>query len=317
MRGLVSRCVVGVLLASAMAAGVARAASYPKLYVFGDSLSDAGNDWIATARALPISPPYANGRFSNGPVWAQDLAPAIGAGQLRPSLAGGTDFAYGGAESGTTKVHQDVLYDLPGQLIEFVASGSPNPNGLFVLWIGANDLFDILADQSLTPDQAAQAVEQVVTNEVDFVAVITLLGARNLLVVNAPDLGATPFIASQGQAASAAASALSASYNTLLAARMSEFARTFGLHLTLVDAFALIDGAIADPAPDGFKNVTSPCWTGSYTADDGTLCSKTHAGQDRYLFWDMVHPTAKAHTLIAKAAKAALDPIVGAADQPE
>ena len=34
----------------------------------------------------------------------------------------------------------------------------------------------------------------------------------------------------------------------------------------------------------------------------GTLCSTTQAGQDQYLFWDSVHPTAAGQTLIANSA---------------
>ena len=40
------------------------------------------------------------GVFSNGPVWVQDLANTLGLGPLLPSLAGGTDFAVGGAQTG-------------------------------------------------------------------------------------------------------------------------------------------------------------------------------------------------------------------------
>jgi phospholipase/lecithinase/hemolysin len=32
--------------------------TYPAIYVFGDSLSDAGNDWIGSLHLEPKSPPY-------------------------------------------------------------------------------------------------------------------------------------------------------------------------------------------------------------------------------------------------------------------
>jgi phospholipase/lecithinase/hemolysin len=87
--------------------------SYSAVYAFGDSLSDAGNVSITTSAAgatEPVSPPYykeqygpiSGNVFSNGPTWVQDLSIALGLGTLAPSLAGGTDFAYGGAETGTT-----------------------------------------------------------------------------------------------------------------------------------------------------------------------------------------------------------------------
>lgn len=48
---------------------------------------------------VPESPPYFRGRFSNGPVWVEDLADRL-ALDLEPSLQGGTNFAFGGAETG-------------------------------------------------------------------------------------------------------------------------------------------------------------------------------------------------------------------------
>ena len=71
-------------------------APYTALYAFGDSLTDTGNVSLATFGLLPAAP-YADRSFSNGPVWAQDLAQSLGLPPLQPSLAGGTDFAYGGA----------------------------------------------------------------------------------------------------------------------------------------------------------------------------------------------------------------------------
>ncbi len=85
------------------------------VYAFGDSLSDAGNVSLGTLGALPVSSIYSDGRFSNGNVWVQDLAQNLGLPPVAPSLAGGTDFAYGGAETGTTAVHAQNPTDLPSQ----------------------------------------------------------------------------------------------------------------------------------------------------------------------------------------------------------
>ena len=39
--------------------------AYAALFAFGDSLSDAGNDWIVDGHTDPVSP-YYQGHFSNG-----------------------------------------------------------------------------------------------------------------------------------------------------------------------------------------------------------------------------------------------------------
>ena len=48
------------------------------IYAFGDSLTDTGNITSSTLRHLPLSPPYAPGRFSNGPLWIDRVAAAYG-----------------------------------------------------------------------------------------------------------------------------------------------------------------------------------------------------------------------------------------------
>src|SRR5262249_11534591 len=82
--------------------GAAKAGPFTSLVVFGDSLSDVGNVFLATGGLTPPSPPYAPGRFSNGPIWIDDLAAGLGLASPNPALLpGGTDFAFGGAESGS------------------------------------------------------------------------------------------------------------------------------------------------------------------------------------------------------------------------
>ena len=78
---------------AALMAGTASAQARPftHLFVFGDSLSDSGNISALTGGLIPASPPYFNGRFSNGPIWVEHLAPALGF-----AFDSATDFALGG-----------------------------------------------------------------------------------------------------------------------------------------------------------------------------------------------------------------------------
>ncbi|HKD77364.1 MAG TPA: SGNH/GDSL hydrolase family protein, partial [Ktedonobacterales bacterium] len=130
-------------------ATAAPGASYRAMYVFGDSLSDTGNVSLATLGLVPVSPPYADRSFSNGPVWAQDLAQSFGLATLQPSLAGGTDFAYGGANTGPTPEHTENGTDLSSQFDQFSAQvRSPQAGALYAIWIGSNDVLDIANDSS-------------------------------------------------------------------------------------------------------------------------------------------------------------------------
>lgn len=303
--GLAAACATAAVLAAAPAEA---GQTYPALFVFGDSLSDAGNAWIATNFAEPKSPPYFFGRFSNGPVWSQDLARALNLPRLTPSLLGGRDYAVGGAESGTTVVHVANASDLPAQLASF-HSIAPHPRrgALYALWIGANDLSDILGNSATLGTAGVQgAVAQVIANEVLAIATLHAAGAENFLVLNIPDLGKVPAVTTLGPVASAAASQLVAAFNTALVAALTQEATALHVQMTFVDTYALIDAAVANPAAYGFTDVTTPCWTGTYTGTGGTLCSIGWYRQNDHLFWDQLHPTAAGHAQVAKAVEAVL-----------
>ena len=77
--------------------GLVAAEPFTAIIAVGDSLTDSGNAFRATStvpgQAVPVSPPYFGGRFSNGLMWVEHLANALG--QDHPPLDGGTNFAFG------------------------------------------------------------------------------------------------------------------------------------------------------------------------------------------------------------------------------
>ena len=291
--------------------------TYSAIYAFGDSLSDAGNVSILTATVgtEPVSPPYAQEKygsatgnvFSNGPTWVQDLSGALGLGTLAPSLANGNDFAYGGAETGSTPQNsgnpQIGLLSLPAQLQQFQAKvTTPAANALYTISIGGNDLFDVLDSSGLTAQQQTADVTAAVTNEISFVNQLVGDGAKNLMVMDVPDLGKTPSYSQGGSAAEA--TQLSSEYDTALVSQLASIASTDSVRIDVINAFQLIDQAVADPAGYGLTNVTSPVWTGNFTsASSGTLVSSDPTVQDQYLFFDHEHPTETGHLALATLAE--------------
>jgi outer membrane lipase/esterase len=71
--------------------------------------------------------------------------------------------------------------------------------------------------------------------------------------------------------------------------------------LTVIDlnTFTLIDKVVANPSAYGFTDVTNACYNGPYTGG-GSVC----ANPNDYLFWDQVHPTAAAQSIIGQEAAA-------------
>ena len=278
---------------------------YSTIYSFGDSLSDTGNDYKVSLGHVPVSPPYDGGRFTNGPVWVEDLATSMGMPAPKPSLGGGNDFAYGGAYTGTIPGHTANPSDLNYQLTQFQAE-DPHPltNALYTVWIGANDL-----RSGLGPGHNDYAtVNAALSNEMQFISDLADRGATNLLVLNVPDLGKTPDAIAAGPAQQAQGSLMSGLYDALLQVNLAAYGIGHpGVHISTVNTYALLDAAAADPASFGLTNVTSPLWSGSFTsASSGTLATTDPKAQAGYLFFDGLHPTATGHQFVAAAAAQAL-----------
>jgi len=272
--------------------------SYSTIYAFGDSLTDAGNLYISTGDTVPVSPIYSDGRFTNGNVWVQDLAHDLGLPGVTPSLAGGNDFAYGGAEAGAEPLGTTpALIDLPSQLAQFeLADPKPEANALYALSIGANDIDDAIADYETNPLAVVEDIHAAVFDEAIFVAGLAVHGAHNFIILNVPNLGLTPEAAGPG---ARLATVLSAYYDNLLKNSLAALAAKDHLNIHIENTFQLIDEAVADPAHFGLTNVTDPVWTGNFTSSTSGSLNATGAAQNTYLFFDHLHPTAAGHEAIA------------------
>jgi phospholipase/lecithinase/hemolysin len=294
------------VLAAALACSSGPASAYTSLFAFGDSLSDAGNLYILDQGLAP-APPYYGGHFSNGPTWVEDLSLKLGLGALTPSLAGGTDFAFGGATTGSSS-----LIDLNYQVDAFQAytalhslSSTTVNRALFTLDIGANDILGALSD----PLTAETVVINAGNSAAAEVAELHKDGAQKLLFYEVPNLGLTPDIAAEGTAAQTLASSLAQLFNATVLGDLAPF-ETGGdpLKLFELNTYDKLTQIVTSPNHDGFKNVTDPCWTGNFFGSGGTLCSTLPAVQNQYLFWDGLHPTAAAHLLTADLAYAIVAP---------
>jgi hypothetical protein len=102
MRQFPTRLSATRLIAVALATGaeIVFAGPYSALLVFGDSYSDTGNLYELNEQTQPPSPPYFEGRWSNGPLWVEQMASLLNVPLPLPSRIGGTNFAYAGARTG-------------------------------------------------------------------------------------------------------------------------------------------------------------------------------------------------------------------------
>lgn len=281
------------ILASALAIGMAGGASattvtseYSSFWVIGDSLSDNGNLFAVTGGTRPASPPYANGRFSNGDVWNEGILEEF-ANQGKAS----GNFAFGGART----IGGDAP-SLEAQTDLFEANAAPfaGSNPLVSIWMGANDLLNSIG----APDSIEIAINAA-NNVREAVQEIAETGVDDFVIFNLPSLGATPAFATFQPAASGLADAATDAFNLQLADNIAQL-EADGLNVIDIDIAGFLDGILADPSTFGFDETSIPCILPSAEAaaalGQAQVCDAATA--EGRLFFDSIHPNATAHAIV-------------------
>lgn len=264
---------------------------FSEIYVFGDSLSDTGNFFKASTNIFPPSPPYFEGRFTNGPVWVEYLAE-----NLELTSNPDTNFAFGGAFTGVGSLADSQgnrFLGLQQQIDNFtLANPSGDPDALYVVWAGANDYIGRRAEDPVQP----------LLNLLDAVTSLTNIGAENILIPNLPDLGKLP--ATRNTQFSDNLNQITALHNLGLKftiGTLDLFLKP-DVNLVYLNLNPLFNKLITNPRRFGLTNVTDRCL--SNTSITG-VCSNP----DEYLFWDGQHPTTTVHKILGDFATSKLNSI--------
>jgi phospholipase/lecithinase/hemolysin len=297
----------------------ALALPYSGIYFFGDSLTDVGNVQNTYAAVphppgapdvIPGTPYDAQGRFSNGAIYADVLAAGLGF-SATPSTAGGNNYAYGGARTryqATGLPFKGIL----NQIATFTAlPGGADSAALYVVWGGANNLQDLLV--GTTVDALGQPIPDLFGTIGDLQSAILQLydeGARSFLIPNVPNLALTPRVSEFGAEAQAGATQLSLAFNALLGQTLFNLQQMLNdFDVIAFDTYAALNAIVADPSAFGLSNTTDRCYTGDdlgFTGG-GSVC----ADPASYLFWDGIHPTTAVHTILGQQLLAAVVPEPG------
>ncbi|MDO9165944.1 MAG: SGNH/GDSL hydrolase family protein [Rhodoferax sp.] len=268
------------------------------LFVFGDSLSDGGNYSGRGGPGTYPPSPYAGSRYSNGPTAVEYLWQAYNPGDtsFKPSNFGGTNYALGGATTGTFNFNSINPNVPPALQPWFAAQGGVasqvaqfaggcnacfNPaDSLFVVWAFPNDVFSNAAF-GLPP---ATLIADGVSNIANAILALAGEGAQHFLVPNMPDLGATP-----GFPGNAGLTGLTMAFDAALAAALTALDQALSAEITLFDTFSTFKTITQNPGAYGFTNVTDECVKNLANG----LCDP-----DTWLFWDGVHPTTAGHAML-------------------
>jgi phospholipase/lecithinase/hemolysin len=267
-------------------------------YVLGDSFVDAGNAFIGTG-GLVARPQdgYFQGRFTNGPTFA-DLMQAAETGQFTTaSLAGGDNFAVGGARAaGDAAFPPFIVPGLPNQRGAYSLKYGANvfAGGIYMLSFGNNDVNAIQSSDTygLT---VAQYSALYTANIVNTVSSLGAGGASKIIVLGVPNPLEPEGLALQAQ----------------LNAGLAPLQSLLGDRLVVFDFFSFFGAMIANPLSFGLPANTdfvTPCESVRPVVNGMRDCTG-------FFSFDGTHPTAPVHRALARAI--ALQANVAVVPEPE
>ncbi|CDZ76942.1 Phosphatidylcholine-sterol acyltransferase precursor [Legionella massiliensis] len=290
--------------------GFVHATPLDKIVVFGDSLSDNGNLYQLTEHFVPNSPPYYEGRFTNGPVWVEALAESY---YHENSSAYLRDYAFGGAS-----ISDDPrLPTLKNQIALYLNAhqGKADENNLYIIWIGANNYV------AMPNEDVDQTVAKVTMGIRAGVESLIKGGAKHFMLVNLPDLGITPMPKElfddpdnpdKVDQVRELLSRYSNKHNDLLPQTVSDLKdANQGVDVLLFDANSEISHISAEGK---FNNITQSCYATRIDKPTANVSLQIAAKVKlpptpnenlckEFLFFDALHPTVKVHRLFAAKVK--------------
>lgn len=280
---------VSISILTGCGAGDSNRISYSNFFVFGASLSDTGNVFTATSGTDPgTSPSYYLGRWSNGPLWIDNVASSYGR-SVNASLLGGTNYAYGGAMTCMISTVPSRVPDMCRQADDYLSyvSNKADFDAMYVIDASAvgNEIIEVLS-ANVSSTQITTVAPKNVT---DILQSLYTAGARHFLIINVPDVGVTPLIQAYGPSAAATATNLSSSFNNALTVALGNFAANHSnAHIKQADINNILSNIESSTYDYGINNITDPC------LNSGIACTSP----ENYLFWDNFHPTKKVGEII-------------------
>jgi phospholipase/lecithinase/hemolysin len=289
----------------AMPLSAAAQAPLGGIVVFGTSLSDPGNaftlvggtntppDYRVNPSLIPFQPYARSGRhFTNGATWVEQLARPLGlAASVQPAFRGSVwarNFAVGAA-----RANDDPSgVDLSLQVSLFLALGHAPADALYVVEMGINDVRDAFFMYAAGGD-GGPIVSGAINSIAENIAALYAAGAKTFLVWNSPNIALSPAVRAQGPAAMTLANTVTQGFNLGLEATLSTLPFVLPeIEIIRLDAYQLLHDIVMNPAAFGLTNVENACiqpGVPPFRCEDVS----------EYLFWDGIHPTARAHGIIA------------------
>ena len=244
----------------ALPATANEAPTFNQIVIFGDSLTDNGNLYRAFLGIMP-KPPYYQGRFSNGPTWA-DVADKYFAEKHNITTE---NYAVGGETvilRNPFEGHLPYAFKNSLDSYYFHTLFKDKSHTLFIIWLGANDYLQ----GAKNPEEATSAVITMLQKDIDS---LIAAGAKNFLILNLPDMAVTPMAATGSMSDNL--HQLSLLHNNKLQAAIDATQKQHqDITIRSLNVFGIYEDMIKNldaynqKYQTHIKNLTDACWTNGY-----------------------------------------------------
>ena len=260
------------------------APDWDDLILFGDSLSDTGSayrDW-----GTPDSPPYFNGRFTNGQVWLEYVHDSIGVSTTNAQGSNaGNNRGYGGATT-ENGYYLWVITNVGQQVDDYTDTFSFDSDEAVAILGGGNDLRNGVDDGQDIVDNIQEHAVQVIGE-----------GAETLLLFQVPPIDRIPEFRDDSDEEKAELAERVDEFNEGIASLATTLANQYGITVHLIPLWDSFEEIYWNPDAFGFDNVThSACEHTGFTCDSNDPIDPV---PNRFIFFDNKHPTAPVHRYIS------------------
>lgn len=228
------------------------------------------------------------GHFSNGFVWTEYIAKA----KNLPLY----NWAVGGAAGENQYIALTGVGDQVTSYLTYakLAKNYRPENTLFTLEFGLNDFMNY-----------NRSVAEVKSDYAEALIRLTDVGAKHLLLMTLPDATRAPQFRYSTQEEIDKIRAKIVEMNRFIKAQVANYTAQ-GYTITLHDTHALFESLVADPQAHGFVNASEACLdinrssSVDYLYNHPLRSECAYQGSDKFVFWDVTHPTTATHQYVAQ-----------------
>ncbi|MCW8334751.1 SGNH/GDSL hydrolase family protein [Vibrio paucivorans] len=259
-----------------------------KVVAFGDSLSDTGNIFNASQWKFPNPNSWFLGHFSNGLVWTEYIA--------KEKQLPVYNWAVGGAAGENQYIALTGVGEQVSSYLTYMkmAKNYLPANTLFTLEFGLNDFMNY-----------GRSVAEVKSDYSEAMIRLTDAGAENLLLMTLPDATRAPQFKYSSQEEIDKIRAKILEMNAFIESQAQYYIMQ-GYKITLYDTYTLFESLTSAPQQHGFANASEACLDINrssaidYLYRHGLRNECANLGADKFVFWDVTHPTTATHRYVAE-----------------